>query len=182
VHNKARVEDCIAEAFTCKKITNFSNKYFSHTNNVNAHTTRYHIVEEVLLSELSIVQWKGKGVGGPSAHYVTNEEWNYTMLYMYTNMEEVRPYFDMFDKIYWKRSGQPILKQLNFMRQHGVKGGPSFLKRFRLYVIFCFAPFFFSNPRSSITRIMCNIVCSFICSVCRMSICLMTCDSCHLVR
>jgi hypothetical protein len=39
VHNKARVEDCIAEAFACKEITNFSSKYFSHTNNVNAHTT-----------------------------------------------------------------------------------------------------------------------------------------------
>jgi hypothetical protein len=30
----------------------------------NAHTMRYHIVEEVSLSELSIFQWKGKGVGG----------------------------------------------------------------------------------------------------------------------
>jgi hypothetical protein len=56
VRNKARVEGYITEAFTCKKITNFSNKYFSHANNVNAHTTRYHIVEEVLLSELSIFQ------------------------------------------------------------------------------------------------------------------------------
>jgi hypothetical protein len=54
--NKARVEDCIVEAFTCKEITNFSSKYFSHTNNVNAHTTWYHIVEEVPLSELSIFQ------------------------------------------------------------------------------------------------------------------------------
>jgi hypothetical protein len=54
VHDKARVEGCIAEAFTCKEITNFSNKYFSYVNNVNAHTTRYYIVEEVLLSELSI--------------------------------------------------------------------------------------------------------------------------------
>jgi hypothetical protein len=38
----------------------------------------YHIVEEVLLSELSIY-----------AHYVMYDEWNYTILYMYTNMEEV---------------------------------------------------------------------------------------------
>jgi hypothetical protein len=64
VHNKASVEGCIVEAFTCKEITNFSSKYFSCTNNVNAHMTWYHIVEEVLLSELSIFQWKGKGVGG----------------------------------------------------------------------------------------------------------------------
>jgi hypothetical protein len=55
---------------------------------------------------------------------------------MYKNMEEVQPYFDMFDKIYWKRSEQPILKQLDSMRQHEVKGGPSFLKWLRLHVIF----------------------------------------------
>jgi hypothetical protein len=102
VHNKARVEGRIPEAFTCKEITNFSSKYFSCTNNLNAHTTWYHIVEEVPLSELSIFQWKGKGVGAPSAHYVTDDEWNYTMLYMYMNMEEVQPYFNMFDRIYLK--------------------------------------------------------------------------------
>jgi hypothetical protein len=74
VRNKATVEGCIAEAFTYKEITNFSSKYFSHANNVNAHTTQYHIVEEVPLSELSIFQWEGKGVGAPSAHYVTDNE------------------------------------------------------------------------------------------------------------
>jgi hypothetical protein len=65
VCNKTRVEGCIAEAFACKEITNFSSKYFSCANNVNAHMTWYHIVEEVLLSELSILQWNGKGVGAP---------------------------------------------------------------------------------------------------------------------
>jgi hypothetical protein len=100
VYNKVRVEGCIVEAFTCKEIMNFSSKYFSRANNVNAHTMRYHIVEEVSLSKLSILQWKGKGVGAHSAHYAMDNEWNYTMLYMYTNMEEVQPYFDMFEKIY----------------------------------------------------------------------------------
>jgi hypothetical protein len=100
VSNKARLKGCITEAFACKEIMNFSSKYFSHTNNVNAHTTRYHIVEKVLLSELSIFQWKGKGVRALSVHYVTDKEWNYTIFYMYTNMEEVQPYFDIFDKIY----------------------------------------------------------------------------------
>jgi hypothetical protein len=33
----------------------------------------------------------------------------------YTNMEEVIPYFEKFDKIYWKRSEQPTLKQLDHM-------------------------------------------------------------------
>jgi hypothetical protein len=147
------VEGCIAEAFTCKEITIFSSKYFSCANNVNAHTMQYHIVEEVLLSELSIFQWKGNGVGAPSAYYVTDVEWNYIMLYMYTNMEEVQPYFEMFDKTYWKRSGQPILKQLDSMRQHVVKGGPSFPKWFCLHVIFRFVPFFISNCCSSITHL-----------------------------
>jgi hypothetical protein len=56
VRNKARVKSFIAEAFVCKDIMNFSSKYFSCANNVNAHTTRYHIVEKVSLSELSIFQ------------------------------------------------------------------------------------------------------------------------------
>jgi hypothetical protein len=50
------VEECIADTFTCKEITNFTSKYFSHVNNVNAHMTWDHIVKEVLLSELSIFQ------------------------------------------------------------------------------------------------------------------------------
>jgi hypothetical protein len=74
VRNKARIEGYIVEAFACKKIMNFSRKYFSRANNMNAHTMRYHIVEEVLLSELSIFQWKGKGVEAPSAHYITDNE------------------------------------------------------------------------------------------------------------
>jgi hypothetical protein len=101
IHNKARVEGCIAEAFACKEITNFSNMYLSRVNNVNAHTPRYHI-EVVPLSELKIFQWNGKGDGTTSAHFVTDEEWNYTMLYMYMNMEGGIPYFEKIDKIYWK--------------------------------------------------------------------------------
>jgi hypothetical protein len=87
VRNKARIEGCIVESFMCKDITNFSSMYFSYINNVNAHTTRYHVLRDVLLSKLSIFKWKGKGVGAPSAYYVTDKEWNYSMLYMYTNIK-----------------------------------------------------------------------------------------------
>jgi hypothetical protein len=66
---KARVERCIAEAFTCKEITNFSSMYFSRANNMDAHATRYHVVRDVPLIELSIFRWKGKGVGAPSAQH-----------------------------------------------------------------------------------------------------------------
>jgi hypothetical protein len=54
IRNKAMVDECITEAFACKEITNFSSMYFSHANNVNSHTTRYQIVEEVPLTELKI--------------------------------------------------------------------------------------------------------------------------------
>ena len=54
IHNKARVEGCIVDAFSCKEITNFSSMYFSHGNNVNAPTTWYHVVRDIPLSELSI--------------------------------------------------------------------------------------------------------------------------------
>jgi hypothetical protein len=56
VHNKARVEGCIVEASVCKEITNFSSMYFSRANNVNDHSTWYHIVRDVPLSELSSFQ------------------------------------------------------------------------------------------------------------------------------
>jgi hypothetical protein len=51
VQNKVRGDGCIAEAFTCKEITNFSSMYFLRANNVNAPTIRYHVVRDVLLSE-----------------------------------------------------------------------------------------------------------------------------------
>jgi hypothetical protein len=79
VCNKARVEGCIVEAFMCKEIMNFSCMYFSCVNNMNTHTMRYHIVRDVSLSKQSIFQWKGKGVGAPSAHYITDKEWNYVI-------------------------------------------------------------------------------------------------------
>jgi hypothetical protein len=57
------------------------------------------------------------------------------MLYMHMNMEEAQLYFDKFDKTYWKSREQPTIKQLDHMREFGVKGGPSFTKWFRTHVI-----------------------------------------------
>jgi hypothetical protein len=109
VCNEARVEGCIAEAFVCQEITNFSTMYFSCANIVNAPTMRYHVVRDVPLRELSIFQWKGTSVGAPNAHYVTDKEWNYSMLYLYINMVEVELYFEKFYKIYWTSCVQPTL-------------------------------------------------------------------------
>jgi hypothetical protein len=37
-------------------------------------------------------------LGTPGGHYVMDNECNYTMLYMYMNMEVVQPYFELFHK------------------------------------------------------------------------------------
>jgi hypothetical protein len=110
--------------------------YFSRANNVSAPTTRYHVV-----SKLSIFQWKGTCVVAPSAYYVKDMEWNYSKLYLYTNMVAVEPYFEKFDKTYWTSRVQPTFKQLDHMREHGLKGGPSFPKWFRQHIIYPFVLF-----------------------------------------
>jgi hypothetical protein len=104
-------------------------------------TMWYHVVRDVPLSELSIFQWKGTTVRATSVHYVTDKEWNYSMLYLYTNMVEVEPYFEKFDKRYWTSCVQPTLKQLDHMCEHRLKGGPRLSKWFRQYVIYLFILF-----------------------------------------
>jgi hypothetical protein len=141
VRNKARVEGCIMETFACKEITNFTSMYFSRANNVDAPTTRYHVVKDVPLNKLSIFQWKGTSVGATSAHYVTDNGWNYSMLYLYMNMVEVEPYFEKFDKTYWASRVQPTLKQMDHMHEHGLKDGPNFPTWFRQHVIYLFILF-----------------------------------------
>jgi hypothetical protein len=79
---------------------------------------------------------KVKVLGAPSVHYVIDMEWNYSILYMHMNMEEVQPYFEKFDKIYWTSREQPTLKQLDYMCDHGLKGGPSLPKWFHQHVIY----------------------------------------------
>jgi hypothetical protein len=94
------------------------------------------------------------------------------MLYLCTNMVEVEPYFETFDKTYQTSRVQPILKQLDHMREHGLKGGPSFLKWFRQHVIYLFILFFLILLHQSSK--MYNVMYSFIYSVCRMSMSPMT--------
>jgi hypothetical protein len=63
VHNKARVEGCIAEEFKLKEVTYFTSVYFTEDHNVNAPTMRYHVDEEIPCSDLQIFQWMGMIVG-----------------------------------------------------------------------------------------------------------------------
>jgi hypothetical protein len=54
--NKAKVKGCITEEFKLKEITYFSSVYFAEHHNVNAHTLRYHVNEDIPCSDLQIFQ------------------------------------------------------------------------------------------------------------------------------
>ena len=93
VRNKARVEGCIAEEFKFKEIAYFTSVYFAEENNVNAPTTRYHIDQKSPSSDLQIFQWMGTIVGVGKIYYISQEDRNSALLYMFTNMDEMNHYF-----------------------------------------------------------------------------------------
>jgi hypothetical protein len=89
VHNKAKVEGCIAEEFKLKEITYFNSVYFAEHHNVNAPTFWYHVDEDIPCSDLQIFQWTGVTVGASIAYQPTEEEQMSALLYMYANMDEM---------------------------------------------------------------------------------------------
>jgi hypothetical protein len=93
VHNKARVEGCIAEEFKLKEIAYFTNVYFVQQHNINAPTMRYHMDEDIPCSDLQIFQWTGMIVGASTVYQPTEEEKMFALLYKYTNMDEMDQYF-----------------------------------------------------------------------------------------
>jgi hypothetical protein len=93
VGNKARVEGCIAESFLLKEITYFSSVYFVEEHNVNALTLRYNVDEEPPLSDLKKFQWRGTTASSSMTYYYTQEERTSILIYMYSNMEEMDPFF-----------------------------------------------------------------------------------------
>jgi hypothetical protein len=95
IHNKAKVEGCIAEEFKLKEITYFSSMYFAEHHNVNTPTLRYHVDEDISCSDLQIFQWTGVTVGASTTYQPTEEEQMSTLLYMYANMHEMDQYLRM---------------------------------------------------------------------------------------
>ena len=93
VGNKARVEGCIAQAFLLKEISYFSSVYFAEEHNVNAPTMRYNIDEEPPVSDIKNFQWRVTTVSSSMTYYPTQEERTDALLYMFSNMEEMDPYF-----------------------------------------------------------------------------------------
>jgi hypothetical protein len=92
VDNKARVEGCIAEEFKLKEIAYFTSVYFVEHHNVNTPTMRYHVDEDISYSDLQFFQWKGTTFGAYTAYHPTQEEQTSSLLYMYSNMDEMEQY------------------------------------------------------------------------------------------
>ena len=93
VGNKGRVEGCIAEEFKYKEIASFTNVYFADEHNINAPNLRYHVAEDVPCSNLSIFGSRGKTIGACTDYDLNREHLVSALLYMYSNMDEMTPYF-----------------------------------------------------------------------------------------
>jgi predicted transcriptional regulator YdeE len=93
VGNKARVEGCIIEEFKYKKIAYFTSVYFTEEHNVNAPTMWYHVHQDDPHSDLNIFKLRGMTVDVGRIYHLSNEEKNSTLLYKYTNLDEMTHYF-----------------------------------------------------------------------------------------
>jgi hypothetical protein len=97
VRNKARVEGCIegciAEAFLLKEVSYFTSVYFAEEHNIYAATMRYNVDEEPPVSDLNIFQWRGTSTSKGTFYHLSMDERMSTLLYMYSNMEEMESYF-----------------------------------------------------------------------------------------
>jgi hypothetical protein len=93
VGNKARVEGCITEEFKYKEIADFTSVYFTKEHNANAHTMRYHVHQDDPHSDLSIFKSRGTTIGVGRVYHLSEEDQNSTLLYMYTNLDEITHYF-----------------------------------------------------------------------------------------
>jgi hypothetical protein len=93
IGNRVRVEGCIIEAFTLKKVAYFSSVYFTEEHNANAPMMRYNMDEEPPYSDLSIFASRGTTVGSSMRYYSTSKERKTALLYIYANIDGMDKYF-----------------------------------------------------------------------------------------
>jgi hypothetical protein len=93
VGNKTRVEGCITEEFKYKEIAYFTSVYFIEEHNVNAPMMWYHVHQDDPHSDLSIFKSRGMIVGVGRVYHLSEEDWNFALLYTYTNLDEMTHYF-----------------------------------------------------------------------------------------
>jgi hypothetical protein len=93
VGNKARVEGCISKEFKYKDIKYLMSVYFIEEHNVNSSTMWYHVHQDDPRFDLTIFKSRGTIICARRIYHISEEEQNSTLLYMYTNMDEMAHYF-----------------------------------------------------------------------------------------
>jgi hypothetical protein len=76
-----------------KEVSYFTSVYFAEEHNVYAATMRYNVDEEPPVSDLNIFQWRGTSTSKGMFYHLSMDERMSALLYMYSNMEEMEPYF-----------------------------------------------------------------------------------------
>jgi hypothetical protein len=89
---RQRVEGCIEEQLKHNEVAHFTSCYITIEHNVFAQKKRYYDDEREMppSSDFSIFQTNGKTLGPPKAYHLTMEELESALLYMFTNMPEVK--------------------------------------------------------------------------------------------
>jgi len=89
--NKCKIEASIAEAFILEEVSNFTTKYYSdNLPNVYNPLPRYNAGPNEL--NLSIFRGQLGSASGATNKALNMSEWRKIMLYVLTNLDEVKPY------------------------------------------------------------------------------------------
>jgi hypothetical protein len=83
--------------------------------------------QQAPLTKLSAFQWQGKEFRASTSHLLDTSECNKSLLFLYTNIEELYPYFEIFENTYRVTTQRLTLKELDDLRLNGVSGSPSFV-------------------------------------------------------
>lgn len=91
--NKACIEASIAEAYLHQEVSTWTTKQY-HQNIHTKHNPARRYNEEKIddASELSLFIGVGGKASGSTPKNFSNDEWSTIMMYVLTNMDEVRPY------------------------------------------------------------------------------------------
>jgi len=93
LETRQELKDASPKLFCLKRYHTSSSVYFAEEHNVNAPTMRYNIDEEPPVSDIKKFQWRGTTVSSSMTYYPSQEERTDALLYMFSNMEEMDPYF-----------------------------------------------------------------------------------------
>ena len=89
--NKAKIKASIAEAYILEEVSNFTEKYYTdNLPSVYNPRSRYNAGENE--SNISLFQGQLESASASTTKQLKNEEWRNIMLYVLTNLVEVKPF------------------------------------------------------------------------------------------